>query len=85
MGDINFTRSGRAMTARRPPPRWAILRVVDAVEAQRRAGRARIDVGLLARRVGLSRSMTSACLFAADSRLSAPTSPHRGVGVTKPS
>ena len=50
------------------PPRWAVERVASAVAAQRAAEQwpAHIDVRRLARKVGLSRSLTSACLRVAD-------------------
>jgi len=46
------------------PPRWAVARVASAVAAQRAgaAGQAGIDVRRLAREVGLSRGLASACL-----------------------
>ncbi|MFA3877996.1 hypothetical protein ABS735_30785 [Streptomyces sp. MMCC 100] len=58
------------MTARRPP-RWALVRVAAALEAQRRGEtqrygtQSRVDIGVLARRLGLSRGLTAACLRAA--------------------
>ncbi|MFF1690207.1 MULTISPECIES: hypothetical protein [unclassified Streptomyces] len=63
------------MTARLPP-RWALLRVSAALAAQQYGARSRVDIGALARRVGLSRGLTAACVRAA------AAAPHAAVPTT---